>query len=224
MPWAGESLASPESVALQTFRQYSIDVKARLNEADYTLGEGLGLIADLGRVNDQLTELGRPDLVIGERAKLAVVTNPGDVTSLACNNFSPDFVMRTGVRKTDEWDWRSDKPEYEAIPPTHEDLMALKHAPKLEDYDDIGKHWKEFPILKDANHSVKPVFIRMLLLFPDFTSRLVRDMSQPENQNKFRAFEPELYVAYQLMSRLVDITDISVTNENGSVKSSYLFI
>jgi len=72
-----------------------------------------------------------------------------------------------------------------------------------------------------SDHSKKPAFLRMLILFPDFTKNLVLEMSQNENRNRMDDFQEDIFVAHQLMARLVDRSDPGVVRNN-DVNKSYL--
>lgn len=62
-----------------------------------------------------------------------------------------------------------------------------------------------------SNFAVKPVFIRLLACFPEFTTKLVTAISGPEKGPEvFEPYAPELFVAYQLMAKLVDKNDPDV--------------
>ncbi len=71
------------------------------------------------------------------------------------------------------------------------------------------------------SHIVKPALLRMFTLRPEFTKDLISKISQPEHRQDSRVVMPELFVAYQLMSRLVDRRDPGVILR-GEDKASYL--
>lgn len=224
MPNPGDHLSIPASDPLEVYLNYTVSLKQRLDDASNVLHQGIALTADLDQTNLALGRAGRPDLVLAEPAAMMAITSPREVISRQPgNNFSPHFSMRVGKRDTGELDYR-DRPIMEIIPPTESDVLHLKGMPKIGDYN----HYREieasgeYPLL-GLNHASKPAFLRMLILFPGFTSRLVVNMSQPENRTQLARYEPELFAAYQVMSRLVDKTDYSVVDEqSGQVDDWYL--
>lgn len=153
------------------------------------------------------------------------IERPSDIPK-RCNNFTPDFCFYTGQRETGELDFR-DEPKMEVVPATREEILAVMTIPKFktyEEYKEVEESGK-FAVVNEcflSNHAIKPAFIRMLILFPEFTTTLVAEMSLPENKNKYTKFEEHLYVAYQLMSRLVDETDLYVLRDNDEVDGRYL--
>lgn len=200
-----------------SFYAYSLDIKSRINAADATLREGEALLGDLEATNARLSEVGRPDLVIADRAEMMPVNTPAEMAG-SVNNFMPNFVMRTGVRETGELNFR-DEPVLEAIPPTEEDLDAFKDAPRIGDFEDKKAviETGEYPLFGANSHARKPAFLRMLNLFPDFTKKFVIGISDPANGRHYDRFEPELFVAYQLMSQLIDKADAYVVRDNVDV-------
>lgn len=189
------------------FDAYACEQVARFNGLSDFLTDSLPIVEDLDTCNAALTEAGRPDLAIVERAEMMPVSTPEEVTE-KCNNFLPKFHFHTGSIEPKEGDFGRPTP----IPATKEEILALKDVPKIESHDEIKdlEQSAAFPAFSLFNHAPKPAFTRMLVLFPAFTVDLASRMSQPEAQNRMIRFEPELFVAYQLMARLVDISDRDV--------------
>jgi hypothetical protein len=175
-----------------------------------------------GGTNERLAEAGRPDLVITNPATMMSITHPLEVTR-KCNNFSPNFRMWTGGRETSELNIHSE-PKMEPIPATDEEVLALRELPKVGSYEEVQElqNSGQYPAFNVFTHASKPAFIRMLNLFPDFTTILVTEISTPENTHSYALFEADLFVAYQLMSGLVDKSDKYVLNDQGDVEDWYL--
>ncbi len=214
-------MIQPETDPREAALQYSVDKKAELDRARQTLGLGLDLIDDPARMNGVITELGRSDLVVAHPAVLMPIDHPADAVGRKTSNFAPKFKLFT-FSESGELDIH-DRAVRERVPVTEEELDDLRTLP-------LTKSWREykglrdtgrFPAISGNNHAVKPAFTRMLLLFGDFTKGLVGKVSAPENEGNYARFEMELYVAYQLMSRLVDTRDHRVT-QNGEVDTWYL--
>lgn len=172
-----------------------------------------------GGTNTKLIEAGRVDLIIVDPAEMMSVERPEEIKE-NCNNFLPNFRMAIGDRETSKVDIHND-PIVEPIPPTPEDVFALRDMPKIKNLDELDELRNSYNVLYGSNHARIPAFIRMLNLWPDFTANLVARMSQAEEKNRYDHFEAELFVAYQLMSRLVDQADPNVLRD-GEIDDWYL--
>ncbi len=195
---------------LSDFNAYTGEQIAILNGLNDFLTENLPLVDNLEKCNAALAEAGRPDLVITDRADMMAANTPEEVTERT-GNFVPNFTMYTQRIEPEE-----DSLEGATlIPITIEELQALSNLPILRSFDEIQalEESGDFVVPYQSTHYFKPAFIRMLVLFPDFTTDLITRISNPENRNRKLRFEVELFVAYQLMSRLVDKNDIWVVKE-----------
>lgn len=215
----GERIRKAMEVATN-FDAHARENIARFNAMSDLLTDNLPLVEDLDRCNAALDAAGRPDLVIAERAEMMRVDTPEQVTSRDCNNFAVNFHIYTGMKEPEEGTFGNEVP----IPVTRDELITLLAMPKIKS----NEHWAElmesgdFPALRANNHTLKPAFQRMLVLFPDFTLDLVTRMSQPDKEHRILEFEPELFVAYQFMSRLVDTSDRGLAVDNGTPDDWYL--
>jgi hypothetical protein len=149
------------------------------------------------------------------------VTQQTEVFGRGCN-FAPSFAFWTGDRETGKEEWG--QPVTEPIPATDKEIVALRDLPKFSSVDEITEivNTGAFTALGRTNHSTKPAFLRMLILFPDFTASLTSKMSAPENRYSEWQFVDELYIAYQLMSHLVDKSDPYVVDEQGQINEWYV--
>ena len=169
------------------------------------LAEALPVVNDVQQVNERLTLRGREDLLIHERAEMDPHTEldnfvgPNNYTT---NNFR--FRMQISVfteRKPNRNDQKIHDPKRGIA---EDELLGL-----IDRSFDLGKA----DML--SNFAVKPVFIRLLACFPEFTTKLVTAISGPEKGPEvFELYVPELFVAYQLMAQLVDESDPEVLNMN----------
>lgn len=73
---------------------------------------------------------------------------------------------------------------------------------------------------KNLGHATKKAFLRMYFIAPEFTRGLLIEAFRQKN-NPNRDLTPEMFVAYQLMSKLVDIYDQDVLNLGG-IDKDYL--
>lgn len=224
---SGESgeLTPNLSVLVAEFNAHVIKRVQQLEELDGFFAEALPTVMNLETVNDRLTAVGRPDLIISDSAQMMEISHPSDVPK-RCSNFSPNFYFYTGVRQASELGFRNE-PVEEPIPATVEEILAARNMPKFRTYEEQEEAQErgDFAVFTDVflpNHAITPAFIRMLILFPEFTSNLVAEMSLLENRHKYTKFEERLYIAYQLMSRLVDKSDYGVLSDTGDVDHWYL--
>lgn len=195
----------------------------QLEELGTFFAYALPIVSDIESVNARLTEAGRPDLAITDQARMMEIVEPADIPK-RCNNFTPNFHFYTDRRETGDLDWRNE-PATELIPATREEILALKDVPKFASYDEFADmaDSRKFPALsRNGNHGNEPAFTRMIILFPEFASSLAVDMSTLEDRRRYAKFEDRLYVAYQLMSRLVDKLDPHVLNKDGGVEERHL--
>lgn len=167
--------------------------------------EALPRARDITWVNTKLSQQGRQDLAIQERAEMDPHSNFEDFdgpNNYSTNNFR--FRMQIPVfteKKQNRNDQRLTDPKRGI---TKDELLGL-----IDGTFDLGKA----DML--SNFAVKPVFIRLLACFPEFTTKLVTAISGPEKGPEvFEPYAPELFVAYQLMAQLVDESDPEVLNMN----------
>jgi len=199
---------------LEQLETFIISEAARLQAARDFLTEALPIIGNITACNEVFESAARPDLFLTVPAKMMDVTDPLVVTEV-CNNFMPNFEINTGTRKIEKTDsLGSAHTEYEVIPITESELEALIHDTQIP-------HNKRFLDPKYNSHASKPAFVRMFMLFPDFTKRLVLDFSQQGYGKLFMRYQPELFAAYQVMARLVDENDEYVVRD-GEVDDWYL--
>jgi hypothetical protein len=183
---------------VEEFAVYQTEQTRRLNALGSTLKSGLELISNLEACNQKFKEAERPDLVMSERAKIAQYTRLEDFPDKA-NNFTPSFKFILGGNEGKR-----------AI--TKEELQSMREGTTADDIFGM-KHM-------GAYVHTSPSFNRMLVLFPEFSDSFIMKFSQPD-ADQWDTFKPELFVAYQLMSGLVDVNDEEVIND-GKVDEWYL--
>lgn len=220
MSLVGEGLANQPNIALD----FGVHIAQKILHLEMLRGflaDSLPTVQSLELTNSLLADAGRPDLAITDQATMTQISKPADI--LSCNNFTPLFVHSTGRRETSDLDWQN-KPVLENIPATKDEVLALRQLPKLATYQDVRRvvESREFPALGSSGHrhGIKPAFTRMLVLFPEFTASLTVAMSN-DGGRRWLTLEDDLYVAYQLMSHLVDKSDTYVTRD-GEVDDYYL--
>lgn len=76
-------------------------------------------------------------------------------------------------------------------------------------------------IVRYGDHRARPAFYRAICLNPGFMINLTADISSKEV--RLDAFKPEIFLAYRIMSRLVDRSDRGAVRSSGRVNRGYLF-
>lgn len=205
----------------EVYMEFSADLKRRLDLGRVVLGQGLELLSDLDKLNQVLAQKGRPDLAITEPAEMDSIDQPSDITNFA-NNFSFKFAFYSGWLEAKEAD-ATVIPQHEPIIATEQEIAALEAMPLFRSSAEVRdfKKSEQLPCMANISHATKPAFTRMLILFPEFTKNLVLGISDPTNKHQHALFAPDLFVAYQLMSHLVDINDLYVKHD-GHINSWYL--
>lgn len=193
------------------FNQHVAENTSRLVNLGRFFESALPIVSDLTACNQRLSGAGRSDLAMTEQARMMEVSSPSEVLG-KCNNFTPNFSIHTGYVEEDSQGSAYFGKNKKPIPITLEELTSLV---KKKITFENSENWA---IL---SHIIKPAFQRMLALFPDFTTSLVLKLSQSQEGYVYAESEPELFVAYQIMSNLVDVGDEYVVNE-GEVDSWYL--
>lgn len=214
------------------FNTYSAERVERLNQLAAILSEGLPIVEGFDQpdgANDRLIKADRTDLIMTQPVLVQPIDDPSQITSENCNNFFPQFKMPVGVREIAP-STPYGTPEQEPIPPTVEDILALRAVPNLKSHAEVTalEESKKFKALhRFHSHSSLPAFLRMLNLFPDFTADLVTRVSAPDmkGEGRYDHFQADFFVAYQFMSRLVDDSDRNIKPENdeGTANLGYLY-
>jgi hypothetical protein len=206
----------PAQDPVVTFRHHEEALMKRLKSAESVLVQGMNLFeAGYPFVNEALITAGRPDLVITQPAAMMPVEKPDGIFE-HCNNFSPGFMFITGRRPTGELSW-NEEPIMEKIIATPEEVLALRAVPRilsLDETHDLRQDGEFAALFSLICHGRRAAFTRMINLFPDFTSNFAVEFSTANAAEKnFGRHETELFVAYQLMSRLVDAGDLDVIRD-----------
>ncbi len=197
---SGEHFGSP----VEGFQAERRDWEERMAAAEAMLLDGLPKVEDPVVCNRLLSEAGRPDLAIAELAPMLPIAHPSELPQTS--NFRARFEFTTATISAEN------PLDTTHVPITKEELWGL--------LDGSFRFSDKFPY----NHWGKQAFRRMFVLFPDFTESLVLNMSAQEEHisKRYQRYWPELFVAYQLMSRLVDIDDARVVSADGKVDNWYL--
>lgn len=199
----GEGITHPNTDPLKNLEAFAISEKARVEAGVSFLSEALPLVESIDDVNDLLKSAGRDDLLITSPAQMMKIENVNEVLE-RCNNFIPNFQIFTGYLPKEEGDY-FEKP------------TAITSAQLAE----VAAGTPSFDL--PHTHVRKAAFVRMLILFPDFATSLVSTFSGERGYGDvYQRREMELFIAYQLMSRLVDQSDKYVVRSSGEVDDWYL--
>jgi hypothetical protein len=198
------------------FNQYIDTHTQRLTVLKTVLETALPIVSDIHLCNEELVRANRPDLIMIGRAEMMHVSSPEDILKI-CNNFTPKFYFDIGyeIRPTEG------KHFEETIP------ISINES-QLKSLTKEGVSFDDFLLTEDGwsnNHADKPAFLRMLVLFTEFTVPFVLAMSATDEHGKRKDeiwLAPELFIAYQLMSQLVDTKDKYVLKDDGKIDDWYL--
>lgn len=154
--------------------------------------------------NRRLIEQGHGLMVISDVVRVAPVDEvPDPQNANEIGSFPAGFNM--GV-----WDGDTKRPV------SLEELFAM-HSQGMDKY-------MEGRLVGD--HRDRPAFWRALVLAPALLINLVSSYSdwvQQERKRPLKSFGPEIYLAYQVMSRLIDRSDPGVLKPDNRVDKGYLF-
>lgn len=213
-----ERLESLPINPLEVLRDYKATQIERLELAESILEEALPVLGSVETINHALDRAGRPDLAISEQVDLLKADNLEDLKKTT--SFRAGFSVVAHLVETGEVDEYTQIPETKSVLATTAEIMALRDLPKLTDEElDKLRRTKEFPAITYVGfHTDKLAFLRLLNLYPQFIEKFYDDM----NDDKVSEFRAMFYVAYQLMSRLVDVNDPYVQKEGGTIDEAYL--
>jgi hypothetical protein len=201
-------------------------VHTRQEELEFLLSglqASLEVVADVDRVNKIIAASLRPDLVITEPAEQQQIGWPFRHRQIM--NFIPRLQSFGPwvIEMRKEWSRGPEEPKrvYRRLP-TSEELDVYRLLGARGDYDEARAFARDNGVDDDIAEDiikqsavVRPAFMRMWLLFPSLTERLIANCLADHNTSK--NINEELFVAYSIMSRLVDKNDPDVTKEDGSI-------
>ena len=214
----GEGSSNPHTIFENTINMRYLEL-ARLSDG---LKIGLDLVADLDGVNHVLATSSRPDLVMTERVPMMPLERVEDVDIL--NNFNSS--MRSfGVTLLGDVDAWTKMPEIIGLREfTEEEKATAFLLGARGDYNEHLAFTEERGIDRDfardllmGVHINREAFMRMWILMPELTEEIMRLSLEREYGKGFERVKEEIFVAYQLMSRLVDRNDRGAIKDDGSI-------
>jgi hypothetical protein len=184
---------------------------------------GMDFLRDIDQVNSVLAESPRPELVLPNRVKVQELNSLEDLEDT--NNFKPrlaSFGIRTYEAEADR-SWQSAG----FRPPDADELDVIFQLGARGDYhgyisftekNGIDETFADDILLR--THISKESFMRMWIIFPELTKTIIARCLDTDRSGSDRNNE-EVFVAYNLMSQLVDAGDDSVIR-NGEVDTRVL--
>jgi hypothetical protein len=171
------------------------------------------VVTNLEVVNEIIAASERPDLVITDPATMMEVP---DVAGLSrTNNFQPGmrYFGNRVYKELDTPDRRGNTKEWVGYAPmTDDELNFYFLIGARGDYDGYRQFAAENGLDKDdvidkmmQTHIGKPAFMRMWIVCPELTVNLIRKCL--DDREAYKEIGEELFVAYTLMSKLVDKKD-----------------
>lgn len=210
------------------FEALQSSIESRKLELDFLMshfGIALEIVLDHERLNGIIEASPRPDLVLAdpaEQMQIAYPYRPGDI-----NNFVPGmraFGPRVFIDKKNARTGEVESQSYGRRPPTETELETYFFMGARGDYHQHHAFAKEHGVDEDTaydtilmNHVNKPAFMRMWIAAPELTRHLMATCLDDRTKPKTQYYE-EIFVAYSIMSQLVDKKDSNVErNENGKI-------
>lgn len=172
----------------------------------------LEIAADIDSINGAITESSRPDLTMQEKATMMQVDDPrefrditkemaetGVITFRKTNNFLYGIRNLAQIENLKEW------LEVNAA----EGFEGFRQSAKKNNLADETARY-----LLMYTHLPKEAFGRMHAIAPDLTMNIVSlCANSPGKQDQTDNIMPELFMAYTLMSMLVDTGDLYVVRD-----------
>ncbi len=188
------------------------------------LEQGLDLIADFDQVNELLTTSPRPDLVMTQRVLMMPVESPSNLGYV--NNFVPKlraFGVRLYEDRRSDWTGEIESQEIGRRQLTDKERAQYFFMGARGGYDEhlafAKQHGIDGSLAKEMwpqTHISKEAFMRLWILMPELTETLM-DLSLDKPGSRYGNINEEVFVAYSLMSRLVDRNDRGAIQEDGTV-------
>lgn len=213
-------IESPAKVLAQV-----VDVRhAELNSLSDFFTSSLELVMDTQRVNDIISNSLRPELVLSERVPQKQMREPYE-HGFYVNNFIPK-LRGFGIPIYVPYDNRGQyDPETRMIGRrqlTQDELTTWLQMGARGDFNSHHAHAQKIGVAKeDASdmllHSLigYESFMRLYVLAPQLTEHLIRacldEVDVPRRPQK-----EEIFVAYTLMSQLVDLNDKGAVDKEGT--------
>ncbi|HUD06501.1 MAG TPA: hypothetical protein VMR34_01310 [Candidatus Saccharimonadales bacterium] len=218
-------------VRLNPVEVFSSEIGMRQEQLVYLAGaleEGMELIGDINVVNELLAASSRPDLVMSEPVEQMPLNSLRDINHV--NNFIPSwtaFGVRVFRDEVTSYDWEKEQkiePVYKGRRPFTDEERArvflLSARGGYEGTKDFAaQQGFDNDFVRDMilqTHIDGEAFLRMWILMPELTERLM-SWCLDEVDNRYRDIDEEIFVAYSIMSRLVDRNDHGALKDDGTI-------
>ncbi len=222
----GERLSQPDIGQIFDESQALLELRhAELASLRSGFEAAFATAIDLDAVNEIISASDRPDLAITESVPMRQIAHPRN-HGFHINNFIPGMVS-FGVRVNEDGTDVTGERErgsnfYGRRRLTDDDLDLWFVAGARGTYEDYelfaeqqGVDWAQVKDMLMMTHIGKEAFVRMWLIAPDLTVGLMRRCLDEAGIGRHQEVAEEIFVAYTLMSQLVDINDQSVMRKEG---------
>lgn len=182
------------------------------------------VVGDLDLVNARIENSPRPELVISERAEMMAVPTLNELFKI--NNFAPNmksfgmplYVAEENPINPDRLGQRLIG--YRDFTDEERELLFVLGGRSFQEIEDITEELEVDKDLKRAaqvmTNACREAFIRMWILFPELTEKLMTSCLDRPDQG-YVTKDEEIFIAYNVMARLVDTNDRGVTKDDGSI-------
>jgi hypothetical protein len=205
---------------LDAFDKYAAHVEINTALLKGRFIDALSVVSDLDRINQGLDHSPKSDLVMTRQVPQMPLNSPHDIEQTI--NFIPK--MRGFGVPVFVWDQLFERERLQGYRPYSDEQAA-----DVYEMSGCGGYSECLAIAAELHaghefadrvafntHTGKPAFARMWTLFPELTDQLIDLCRQPEEKIEGRDDSLYLYVAYTVMSRLVDESDPGVRQPDGS--------
>lgn len=208
---------------------FKVGVETRKAELDYLydgLAQGLAVVGDHDSLNATIEASSRPDLLLTNPAPQFEITWP--FRQRRINNFTPGmqaFGMRVYMDVQEAWE---DEPVNKFVGRrqlTDEERKLYFFMGARGDYEGHHAFAEENGVDRDLatdmimqSHVAEGAFMRMWIAMPELTEHLMSKCLEEYTPDPITTSRTEeIYVAYSVMSRLVDANDAYVKKRDGTI-------
>lgn len=224
------SVPLAESFSVEPLEAFRTAIDARRVQVDFLLehlSTGLEVVSDLERVNAAIGASARPELLLTDPAPQIQITFP--YRRRLINNFTPSMRAFGPRLVKEEIDWRTNEPRMVyagRARPSRKDLDLYFFMGARGDYhqhhafaEANGIDREDASDMLLQTHIAEEAFMRMWIALPDLTEKLMLDCldERGADEDVEKSIYEEVFVAYSIMSKLVDKNDRGVVKSDGTI-------
>jgi hypothetical protein len=189
----------------KTLEQHRSDYDSRIDSLLLIADRVSPLLQNTLVINGRLNIAGVVGLSMHEAAEVTPLEYvPTPTNQNQVGRFAYGFHMNEGYIQSTDSEKRA------RIPMGTETLQSIRQQ---------GTHGVDLTHYRD--HRSRPAYYRALALFPGFFVNLTVDISAEDEPPA--KYGPEIYLAYNIMAKLVDKNDPGVINKDRIIDKAYLF-